>query len=403
MVNSSEAGILTNLPLRTRLDERCSRCYLRKTLTFLLEFFCSEPVAMYLSHRQIGYCMNVHPATDLSTVNANLDQYASAVRQNLLASDVLSQEEALGIGLWLSEAVVKELEDPAKLSSLKTKLQALQLHPFTFNGFPQHNFHQAVVKHQVYLPTWWEPARLEYTKRLASIMAELLPNDAVGSISTLPIGWPTAQSDNSHLAVAANNLHLLAVHLDQLFQQTGKQIVLAIEPEPGCILGDSAATRAFFLNYLFKGKNKELHRQYLTVCHDICHAAVMREDQKLQIQAYRECGIRIGKVQVSSAIHVDWDQLQPAERIDAFQQVTAFAEDRYLHQTTTRTGPVGSIRLVEDLCNLVAEVQKPEQLVGNWTIHFHVPIHVESFGKLQTTRNDIVQAIEGLETVPSVP
>ena len=42
-----------------------------------------------------------------------------------------------------------------------------QLRPYTINGFPYDNFHQPVVKHRVYLPAWWDPQRLEYTRQLA--------------------------------------------------------------------------------------------------------------------------------------------------------------------------------------------------------------------------------------------
>ena len=47
------------------------------------------------------------------------------------------------------------------------------------------------MKHKVYRPTWYEAARLEYTTRLVVILDSLLPSGVEGSISTLPIAWPT--------------------------------------------------------------------------------------------------------------------------------------------------------------------------------------------------------------------
>jgi hypothetical protein len=68
---------------------------------------------------------------------------------------------------------------------------------YTINGFPQDDFHQKVVKHRVYRPAWWEPARLEYTRDLVRILDRLLPSGVSGSISTLPIGWGSDALDGA--------------------------------------------------------------------------------------------------------------------------------------------------------------------------------------------------------------
>ncbi len=347
--------------------------------------------------------MNVHPATDLASVESNLIQYAGVIRANLAQDGTYSESEPLGVGLWLSEPVVADLQIPQNLDRLKSTLQSQNLEPFTFNGFPQHNFHQAVVKHEVYKPTWWQSERCEYTMKLADIMASLLPENTTGSISTLPIAWGEPMLTDDQLHAAAKNLHKVALHLNRIYETQGRTIVVAIEPEPGCALGDCSSMRQFFMRYLLKGDNADIARRHLSVCHDVCHAAVMREDQQQQIQAYRDCGIKIGKVQVSSAIHVDWDLMSEQERGEAFDQVKSFAEDRYLHQTTMRNGPVGSVRFVEDLRELVLGITAPERLVGNWTIHFHVPIFIETFGKLQTTQWAIPEVLTALTTLPSTP
>ena len=351
----------------------------------------------------VGYCMNVHPATDLPSVHHNLEAYAAAVRRGLIDAGTLAADEPLGIGLWLPDPVVQQLYDVEARRGLSEALQRLQLTPFTVNGFPQKNFHQEVVKHAVYEPTWWSPERLRYTRQLSDCLSELLPEDVGGSISTLPIAWNTPRPSTEQFEQAAENLRSVAEHLRQLEDRTGRQIVLAIEPEPGCVIGDCSSARLFFLRHLLKGPQAEVCRRYLTICHDVCHASVMREDQRQQIQAYRDCGIRIGKVQVSSAIHVDWDSMPPAAREEAFAQVCRFAEDRYLHQTTTRNGPVGSVRFAEDLTQLIEAVHSPERLVGNWTIHFHVPIQADHLGPLGTTRAAIDEVLDALFTVPSTP
>lgn len=108
----------------------------------------------------------------------------------------------------------------------------------------------------------------------------------------------------------------------------------------------------------------------------------------MELQAYRDIGIRVGKVQVSSAVQVDWDLLDDAGKRRAWEQLSHFGENRYLHQTTVRSGPAGSVRLFEDLKSLMDDTNN-QTLSGSWRVHFHIPIYVERFGELDSTSQDI--------------
>ncbi len=152
------------------------------------------------------------------------------------------------------------------------------------------------------------------------------------------------------------------------------------------------------------GDDREIVRRHITVCHDICHSAVMWEDQGREIQSYFDLGIRIGKVQVSSAIEMRWDEIDAAERTEAIEQLSEFAEDRYLHQTTIRSGPAGSVRLFEDLPRLLetgsagqaglTDAERSKFCQGTWRVHFHVPIFAEKIRHLRTTQPEIVTCSE---------
>jgi hypothetical protein len=146
---------------------------------------------------------------------------------------------------------------------------------------------------------------------------------------------------------------------------------------------------AFFDKYL--GKDERV-RRHIRVCHDVCHSAVMFEPQEEAIRAYATAGIRVGKVQVSSAIRLDFAKLTPAQRIEAVEQFRAFAEDRYLHQTSVRAAGEASV-LHEDLPRLLDEVVDPAVLASEWRTHFHVPIHLTKFGHLSSTQDDIVRLL----------
>ena len=351
------------------------------------------------AERQIGYCTNVHAGVDLASIRRNLSQYAVAVREKL---DPTRPLDALGVGLWIPDQASKELAG-GELAGFRDFLQSNQLSAYTINGFPFANFHGDHVKQRVYVPTWAQPERLQYTKRLATILAALLPDHQhVGSISTLPIGWPNnpfaepkagANDRANDLDVAGAQFRELAKFLDELHTETGKRIVVAIEPEPGCVIDTVDDMVRFFDQQL----PDELHRRSITVCHDICHSAVMNEPQRSVIQNYKDAGIGIGKVQVSSAIVADWESIPPDQVANTLEQLGEFAEDRYLHQTGC-VARDGRFTLADDLPELLRQT-KPDDLaeIARWVIHFHVPIFLERFGELTTSRDGVVECLHALD------
>lgn len=342
-----------------------------------------------LDRYAIGYCTNVHAGVDLPAIRDNLDRYAVPIRL------AVAGEDELGVGLWLPDAAAKQLSTGSEAADFARFLNERKLRPYTINAFPFDNFHQPVVKHRVYLPTWWQQERLDYTKRLAEILAVLLPeSEPVGSISTLPIGWPSEVQSPQQLEQAGENLRQLAGHLQTLESRTGRRIVVAIEPEPGCILDSTQDVITWFEQHL----PDAAHRRYITVCHDICHSAVMMEPQADVLSQLRAAGVTIGKVQVSSAIVADWKSMPLADRSEAIEQLRAFAEDRYLHQTGRRMAS-GEFRLAEDLPDLIDAISEngdPVHGDESWVVHFHVPIFLQRFGHLTTSQADVLECLRTL-------
>ncbi len=264
---------------------------------------------------RLAYCTNVHAGTSLASVEQNLATHAVNVRESLLASGDWKSDENLGLGLWFSEQASLELIQGNRLARLRSWLDSQQFVPFTMNGFPQGDFHQRVVKHRVYQPTWWQRERLEYTLRLIRIQDALLAPGEIGSISTLPIAWSEPKPTEDQWKEAARNLLLVAEQLANMEEKTGRQIVLAIEPEPGCALTDSKSLRYFFEAHLLKDtKTRDRVCRFLTLCHDVCHAAVMFENQANELKSLAQLGLRVGKVQVSSAIEVNWDSMDTPQK-----------------------------------------------------------------------------------------
>ncbi|MGB1926164.1 MAG: metabolite traffic protein EboE [Rubripirellula sp.] len=343
----------------------------------------------------IGYCTNVHAGVDLKSIKENLEHYAVAVRD---AGDA----DELGVGLWIPAAAARELA--ADAGDFSDFLHQRKLNAFTINGFPFDNFHQEVVKHTVYQPTWAETSRLDYTCQLADILADLLkaqPEDQIGSISTLPLGWPTELGSAAALDRCGENFRKLAVYLRQIESACGRRIMVAIEPEPGCQLDTTDDVIDWFETQL----PDPIHRRHLSVCHDVCHSAVMMESQSEVLSRLAGAGIAVGKVQVSSAVKVRWDQMSVARQQEAISQLAEFGEDKYLHQTGRRFGN-NEFALTEDLPTLVRDVVNRVinlESESQWVVHFHVPIFLERFGHLETSQEDVLECLRFLSTSKSCP
>ena len=251
-----------------------------------------------MSEIHVGYCTNVHAGTTLEQIRANLEKYSVPVKQ------MVCPDTAMGIGLWFSAEAACEMAAPEIADEFRDWLAAHGLFPFTFNAFPYSDFHQPIVKHRVYEPTWAEASRLEYTLAIAKLQANLLPQGGYGTISTLPLGWPSKLGDG-FLEACSENLIRCATELNRLHGKTGRRIFLCIEPEPGCILDTSDDLVKYFESHLLRSGNEELIRSYIGVCHDVCHSAVMFEPQDVALANYAKHGIHIGKFQISSAIKID--------------------------------------------------------------------------------------------------
>ena len=328
----------------------------------------------------LGYCTNVHAGAGADAMFANLRSHALGVKQRV------APHRPMGVGLWLSARAASELLRDRRVPEVRDFLLSHGLLPFTFNGFPHGDFHEPVVKHRVYHPAWDRPERLAYTLDLARILAELLEPGDEGSISTLPLGW-RGELDGAGYARCVEQLRELAVELDRLEERTGRSVHVDLEPEPGCVLDRAGDVVKLFERL---GEASAVRRR-LRVCHDICHSAVMFEPQREAFAAYRDAGVLVGKVQVSSAVRLDFEALDAPARVRALNELRAFDERRYLHQTCVCAAEGGPVSFFEDLPLALRSAGDAPR--GEWRVHFHVPLHIASFGSIGTTQADVVEAL----------
>lgn len=337
----------------------------------------------------LTYCTNIHPGESWQDTQAMLDLFLPQVKR------LVSPDAPMGVGLRLSAQAAAALEKPQALQKFRAFLDEQGFYVFTINGFPYGSFHRQKVKDQVYLPNWLDEARLDYANRLADILAELLPEGITGSVSTVPGAYLDHLKEEQDREKIADTLIRHVAHLHFLHQKTGKQVVLALEPEPGCLLETSADAVDFFSRYLHSRSaalrlgeltgltpeaSQKIMRNYLGLCLDVCHLAVAFEHPAKAIAAIKNAGIAIHKIQLSAALKV----INPGFR--ERNELLPFAEAVYLHQVAAK-GPEGLSRW-PDLSDALADPHAHEE----WRIHFHVPLWAEKIGSFSTTI-DAVQDI----------
>ena len=340
--------------------------------------------------QDLAYCSNVHAVENIADLHRVISHFISGVRQ-------ARRLEEMGAGLWFSAAVAAELSAaPDKCLALQALLHAQHIRLFTLNGFPFGNFHAAAVKEKVYSPDWSQPERMLYTQNLAKILACCLPDDvAEGTISTLPLGFRHAWSEAQQQA-SVRALCELAQWLAELKQSSGRSIRVCLEMEPDCVLESSAEIQAFFaqelrIHALCIGMDLAVINQHLGVCFDVCHQAVMFEDIAAAMAGFLAAEIRIGKIQVSTALQVQ----NPAADKQALRQ---FVEAKYLHQVRSMHNHalIGAL----DLDMALQSETFPEN--SAWRIHFHVPIQAETlvFSGIDTTQAAIFGVLDFLQMNP---
>ncbi|MET7701195.1 metabolite traffic protein EboE [Streptomyces sp. NPDC005485] len=309
----------------------------------------------------LAYCTNVHPAETLDGVLAQLRDHCEPVRRRL-------GRDRLGIGLWLAkEAAHALVTDPSALRGLRTELDRRGLEVVTLNGFPYEGFGSGEVKYRVYRPDWADPARLEYTTALARVLGGLLPEDVTeGSISTLPLAWRTAHTDE-RAETARTALTTLGERLDALAELTGRSIRVGLEPEPGCTVEtthDALAPLA------------AIGHDRIGICVDTCHLATSFEDPQSALDALARARVPVVKSQLSAALHAEHPHLPEVRAA-----LAAFDEPRFLHQT--RTDTAAGLRGTDDLGAALNGDALPD--ARPWRAHFHVPLHAAPAAPLTST------------------
>ncbi len=352
----------------------------------------------------LTYCSNIHPGESWGDHFEQIKRYLPELKQRL------SPDEPFGVGLRLSAAAARDLLENTGIEELNRWLEAEGLYLFTINGFPYGSFHHSKVKDNVYAPDWGSEQRLSYTLDLVKILAVLLPDGIDGGISTSPVSYKYWDKDDKAevelIGTACRQLAEVAYQMGVIQKESGKELHLDIEPEPDCLIENSAETVRFFRDYLRpkgiehlvehygfdRDAAEELLKNHIRVCYDTCHFAVEFEEPVDAIRRLTEAGIRIGKVQISAALKAELGSSEE-ERLAFRDQLQEYVESTYLHQVVERRKD-GSLRQYRDLPDALPHITDPD--AEEWRIHFHVPIFTGQMGRLHSTRDHIVSGMKPL-------
>jgi sugar phosphate isomerase/epimerase len=340
---------------------------------------------MRLAHNlHLAYCTNIHRGDDWPQTLASLENYTLAVR------DRVSPGKPYAIGLRLSDLASRQLSEPATLEAFRQWLAERDCYVFTINGFPFGQFHGARVKEQVYRPDWTQPERLAYTNRLFDLLAQLVPADVEGSVSTLPGSFKQFITTEEQRRAVRDNLWRCIEHMERCSERFGRRLHLGVEPEPLGLFETSGETVQFFREMAADRTDDERLRTFLGVNYDTCHLAVEYEEPDNVVAALQDEGIRISKIHLSSAL-----QLVPDGA--ARKWLRRFADDTYLHQVVAR-GRDGGIQRYRDL-DVALDESKGED---EWRIHFHVPLHATELAHGRTTAPHLLGLLDILARQPEL-
>ena len=350
---------------------------------------------MKIGNDHLTYSTLVHPGDTWDEMWNSLITYVPKVKARVAA------DEPFGVSLRLSASSAQTLVgSDAERARLREFLADNDLYVYTVNAFPYGPFKGQRVKEQVYEPDWRSEERVQYTKNVADVLAEIAPQNLAPSIQSAPLGFKPRVTDASVVESYTEHVLTVIAHLVALEARTGCTVTLALEPEPLCFLETTAETIAYFEEHLYSGAAAQrlaklsglplssAHgslRRHLGIVFDCCHQAIEYEDAASSLAALRDAGIPVFKLQQAAAVQVP--EVTPA----AVETLERYVDTVYLTQTFERRD--GKLTRFTHLEDAIASFRADPSGGREWRVHFHVPVFLEDLGPFRSTRSAIADAL----------
>jgi hypothetical protein len=238
------------------------------------------------------------------------------------------------------------------------------------------------------------------------ILAYLLPNNIDGGVSTSPLSYKYWFNSKTEIEATTkktcSSLIKIVLQLVEVKKSTGKLLHLDLEPEPDGFIENTQEVLDFYNNHLLKNgilelqntlncsneKAKEHILSHIQVCYDVCHFALAYERPEFVVSSLKKAGINIGKIQISAAIKCEKSNSISVERQqDCLRQ---FDEPTYLHQSVVKRTD-NSLSHYSDLNEGINTMT--DSNFKEIRTHFHIPIFISEFQVLESTQNEIIDAL----------
>jgi sugar phosphate isomerase/epimerase len=344
---------------------------------------------------QLTYSTLVHPGDNWDEIWNSLTTYVPKVKERV------APNERFGVSLRLAaESAATLVSSQAERDKLKKFLDDNDMYLYTVNAFPYGPFKGRIVKEQVYEPDWRTEERTQYTINVAEVLADVAPEGTSPSIQSAPLGFKPRVTGQDVVASYTEHVLRVAAHLIGLYERKGRQVGLALEPEPFCFLETTDEAIDYFTNHLYSGAAAERVaklagipitealvglRRHVGVVYDICHQAVEYENISESLQKLVNAGIPVFKLQEAAAVYV------PQVTEETIDHLTKYAQTIYLTQTIEKKdGRFTKFLNLED----AFEAWKTNPGPREWRTHIHVPVFLDDLGPFRTTRFAIEDALK---------
>ncbi|MFH0938851.1 MAG: metabolite traffic protein EboE [Planctomycetota bacterium] len=371
-----------------------------------------------LKNCHLSYSTNVHPAESLEQLSEMLRAHVAPISRAMCGDtiaainlrigkrqvDELLSHEPLPSVSTLSDEILKAPPSPACEQFLQL-LNDLKLDVVSINAFPITDFHAPRVKEMVYSPPWTDGGRALYSLKIAKALTHFMARAGVerrqSSISVPSGVFKGLYGDGEEVREqCAHFLTECARELLRLERLTGYTAQLGLEPEP---LTTGETTTEFIEYYktilatarlkyplqlgVTPAKAEEIARRFITVNLDLCHQSVEFEDPVDDLKQFKAAGIAVSGLHLSAALKLS----EPMQNVEAFNDLKALNEPRYLHQVVARQRN-GALTRFHDLPELWnTRRRQPFEIAdcSELRCHFHTPLFAELHGALISTRDTV--------------
>lgn len=338
---------------------------------------------MHISHAGV-----IKPVTSFADVQSNVAGSLAPINK------AISDDSPTGVSVRLSQAALAD--ESLTAENLR---ELLNEHQLSLHGISAVSIGGGTKEH-VHEPDWRTEERLSFMFPATNLALEFATPEQEIGVTTNALSyrhWLDTTMPGNWAALTLNVVRVVQ-HLVGIYDRTGITLHFDLEPEPGSVLRDTDDIVTFYTKWLLPrggamlsdrmqltdGSAADAILRHVRIALDTAHAAVVWDDAAASLDAMGEHGIRIGRLQASSALEVDVPTNTDQQKTFT-EHLTAFTSPTLLQQVVARQdGEI--VQRFDDLPDAIAAIG--ESGGQTWRIHTHAPLLADRYGIFASTRED---------------